>query len=247
MHKVLSEMSSPSRNGSKSPTKSPPVTSTSDKVDDSLGGEVLSQWKVSDKGPELLVMQGDLTLCSADAIVNAANCQLLHGGGLAAAIVRAGGSSIQVESTNWVKSHGSLSVGDAVTTAAGKLPSRYVIHTAGPNVGCATLTAEHAKLLRRAVHSALMEAHRLELTSVAVPGISTGIFGYPRDLGAKEIVTETVKFCKERGDATKVQRIALMNIDDPTVNSFVKALEDVKVRNDDVDIGEQLSGLNIRD
>uniref|UniRef100_H3GZ87 Macro domain-containing protein n=1 Tax=Phytophthora ramorum TaxID=164328 RepID=H3GZ87_PHYRM len=227
-------MSSPSRNGSKSPTKSPPATSTSDKVDDSLGGKVLSQWKVSDKGPELLVMQGDLTLCSADAIVNAANCQLLHGGG-------------GVESTEWVKSHGSLSVGDAVTTAAGKLPSRYVIHTAGPNVGRATLTAEHAKLLRRAVHSALMEAHRLELTSVAVPGISTGIFGYPRDLGAKEIVTETVKFCKERGDATKVQRIALMNIDDPTVNSFVKALEDVKVRNDDVDIGEQLTGLNIRD
>ncbi|KAE8981085.1 hypothetical protein PR002_g23928 [Phytophthora rubi] len=217
-----------------------------------LGGKVLRQWKPNAVGPELLVMQGDVTRCAADAIVNAANTRLRHGGGLAGAIVRTGGCSIQVESDKWVKDHGPLKVGDAVTTDAGKLPCKHVIHTVGPNVGSAKPTTEHATQLRRAVWSALLEADRLEIKSVAVPGISTGIFGYPKDLGAQEIVRESVRFCMEKGSKTRVRRIALMNIDDPTVGSFATAVDDAKkqraaTETEDDKISEQLSGLNIRD
>lgn len=221
-----------------------------------LGGKLLCQWKPNGAGPELLVMRGDLTACKADAIVNAANTHLMHGGGLAGAIVRVGGSSIQKESSAWIKEHGAMNVGDAVTTAAGKLPCKHVIHTAGPNIGHRSPTSENAAELRRAVWNALSEADRLGLSSVAVPGISTGIFGYPRDLGALEIVREAVRFCTER-QSTPLRRIAFMNIDDPTVSSFVKALEEVKAdktaakedavaEKEDESISEKLSAMSIK-
>ncbi|KAL3665265.1 hypothetical protein V7S43_009893 [Phytophthora oleae] len=232
--------------GSTSPTSSP---SRSPLAMEDLGGKVLLQWRPVLSGPEVLVMQGDLTSCKSDAIVNAANIHLMHGGGLAGAIVRKGGSSIQQESSKWIKEHGPLNVGDAVTTAAGKLPCKHVIHTVGPNVGDMKLTEEHSAQLRRAVWSALMEADTLEIESVAVPGISTGIFGYPRDLGAQEIVKESVRFCQEKCKTT-VKRIALMNIDDPTVNSFIKALKEEQKRGEgkqEKGISEGLAGLNIRD
>ncbi|KAG1706010.1 hypothetical protein DVH05_002573 [Phytophthora capsici] len=212
-----------------------------------LGGKVLLQWKPVLNGPELLVMQGDLTSCKADAIVNAANIHLSHGGGLAGAIVRKGGSSIQEESSKWIKENGPLKVGDAVTTKAGKLPCKHVIHTVGPNVGDKEPTDEHSAQLRRAVWSALIEADALGIESVAVPGISTGIFGYPRDLGAVEIVNESVRFCREK-DKTAVKRIALMNIDDPTVNSFIKALTEMKKRGEEEkDLSDEMAELNLRE
>ncbi|ETI48886.1 hypothetical protein F441_07162 [Phytophthora nicotianae CJ01A1] len=233
-----------------SPTAAVSTIHTSN-VEEDLGGKILCQWRPSENttdGPELLVMQSDLTRCKVDAIVNAANIHLMHGGGLAGAIVRKGGSSIQKESNKWIKDHGPLTVGDAVTTAAGKLPCKHVIHTVGPNVGSATPTSEHAAQLRRAVWSALMQADRLEVKSVAIPGISTGIFGYPRYLGAKEIVKEAVRFCKEKGDTTMVKRIALMNIDDPTVTSFVKAVKDEMQQSvEKKGISEALADLNIRE
>eukprot|EP00644_Phytophthora_capsici_P017674 jgi/Phyca11/529389/estExt2_fgenesh1_pm.C_PHYCAscaffold_420084 len=168
-------------------------------------------------------MQGDLTSCKADAIVNAANIHLSHGGGLAGAIVR------------------------KVTTKAGKLPCKHVIHTVGPNVGDKEPTDEHSAQLRRAVWSALIEADALGIESVAVPGISTGIFGYPRDLGAVEIVNESVRFCREK-DKTAVKRIALMNIDDPTVNSFIKALTEMKKRGEEEkDLSDEMAELNLRE
>ncbi|GMG17347.1 unnamed protein product [Phytophthora fragariaefolia] len=214
-----------------------------------LGGQLVRQWRPAAVGPELLVLQGDLTRCPADAIVNAANAQLRHGGGLAAAIVRTGGAAVQAESDKWVEAHGRLAVGDAVSTGAGALPCSHVIHAVGPNVGHEAPTSEHRKQLRRAVWSALLEADRLDAQSVAVPSVSTGIFGYPRDLGAQEIVHEAVRFCTERGVETKLRRIALMNNDDPTVNSFVKAVDAAKRKSGEAEeaISAQLSRLEIRE
>lgn len=192
---------------------------------DDIGGTELLRCRVtaSPDGPEMLVLKGDLTESSADAIVNAANSRLAHGGGLARAIVRKGGSCIQHESSHWVHSHGPLAVGSAVSTSGGSLPCRFVIHTVGPNVArLPKPTRDHAQQLRNAVWSALEEADRLELRSVAIPGISTGAFGYPRDQGAREIVGECARFCCERSSSS-VRVIGLMNFDDPTVVSFVKA------------------------
>lgn len=176
-------------------------------------------------GPLIVVMQGDLTACKVDAIVNAANSQLAHGGGLAGAIVRRGGQVIQDESFEWIQQHGSLNVGTAMSTTAGKLPCGRVIHTVGPCIPFNQLPSEDdARLLRSAVWGALIEAERLGLSSVAIPGISTGIFGYPVDLGAAEIVSECVRFCRER-PMTTLRIIVLMNIDDSTVSNFVNALK----------------------
>ncbi|KAG7380160.1 hypothetical protein PHYPSEUDO_007672 [Phytophthora pseudosyringae] len=232
------------------PTSPTAATSSASTTLRELRGNVLCRWRPRANGPELLVMQGDLTSCNADAIVNAANSRLMHGGGLAGAIARKGGPSIQQESSEWIKNHGPLNVGDAVTTTAGDLPCKHVVHTVGPNVGSTAPTVEHSVQLRRAVWSALMEADRLEAKSVAVPGISTGIFGYPRALGAKEIVRESARFCTEKGETTKVERIALMNIDDPTVDCFLEAVREEKkagVVKHERDISDELAALNIRE
>ncbi|KAF1782854.1 Macro domain [Phytophthora cactorum] len=208
------------------PTSPTATSSSTSNPEEDLGGKVLCRWRPNENpavGPELLVMQGDLTSCKADAIVNAANSHLMHGGGLLDLLYQ--------ESSKWIKENGTLAVGDAVTTTAGKLPCKHVIHTVGPNVGSMTPTLEHSAQLRGSTGS----------KSVTVPGISTGIFGYPRDLGAKEIVTEA--------------KIALMNIDDPTVKSFVKAVKEemkepcaldikpVASGKRDKDISEELAGL----
>ncbi|ETO74434.1 hypothetical protein F444_09781 [Phytophthora nicotianae P1976] len=191
---------------------------------DVMGGKELIRCRMP--GSEILVLKGDITASTAEAIVNAANSQLLHGGGLAGAIVDKGGTSIQAESSDWIRRHSSLNVGTAMSTASGRLPCKYIIHAVGPNVShAAQPTPEHAQQLRDAVWNALVEAARLGVQSVAIPGISTGIFGYPRDLGAREIVNECVRFCCEN-KSTSVRSIGLVNIDDPTVSCFVRALED---------------------
>ncbi|GAF90961.1 unnamed protein product, partial [marine sediment metagenome] len=83
-------------------------------------------------GRVLRVVQDDITEEQVDAIVNAANEQLAHGGGVAGAIVRAGGREIQDESRRWVREHGDVPTGGAAITGAGELKARYVIHAVGP-------------------------------------------------------------------------------------------------------------------
>lgn len=136
------------------------------------------------QGAKLSLMQGDLTEEKVDAIVNAANSQLNHGGGVAGAIVRRGGSSIQVESTNWVKEHGPVQNGQAAVTGAGNLDCKYVIHVVGPIWG----EGDEEHKLSLAVHTALQAAEKLELTSIAFPAISTGIYGYPMAQAANVIL-----------------------------------------------------------
>jgi O-acetyl-ADP-ribose deacetylase (regulator of RNase III) len=122
------------------------------------------------------VTEGDLTAQDVDAIVNAANEHLAHGGGVAAAIVRAGGRVIQEESTAWVRKHGPVPEGTAVVTTGGALLARWVIHVVGPRHRPAQ---DNEGLLRRAVEAALEAGAREGARSIAFPAISSGIFGYP--------------------------------------------------------------------
>ncbi len=161
----------------------------------------------------IAVVVGDLTEEPADAIVNAANSALAHGGGVAGAIVRKGGQAIQDES----RTKAPVPVGGAVATGAGRLPCRYVIHAVGPVWGEGD---EEAKL-RRAVGSALAVAERLGLGSVAMPGISTGIFGYPKDEGCRVIVEETARHL--RLPEGSVKSVRLVSIDDETASCFLSA------------------------
>lgn len=123
-------------------------------------------------GKVLMLVQGDLTEEPVDAIVNAANSHLQHGGGVAAAIVRRGGRIIQEESDRI----GFVSVGNAALTSAGNLPAKYVIHAVGPRWG----EGDEEQKLRNAVWSSLELASHQNLTSISLPAISSGIFGFPK-------------------------------------------------------------------
>ncbi|MGE5236090.1 MAG: macro domain-containing protein [Acidobacteriota bacterium] len=165
------------------------------------------------------VVVGDLTEERADAIVNAANSALAHGGGVAGAIVRKGGVEIQEESD----AKAPVPVGGAVATGAGRLACRYVIHAVGPRWGEGD---EEAKL-RRAVASALTRAEELSLSSVAMPALSTGIFGYPKAEGCRVIVEEVATHL--RGPAGAVRDVRLVSIDAETAGHFRAAVDRIVI------------------
>jgi O-acetyl-ADP-ribose deacetylase (regulator of RNase III) len=161
------------------------------------------------------LIHGDLTKERVDAIVNAANAQLAHGGGVAGAIVRVGGQEIQAESTAWVREHSPVSHENPAITGAGKLPCRYVIHAVGPVWGEGD---EDAKL-RSAVTGSLALANERSLTSLALPAISTGIFGFPKDHGARMILDAIVEYFADMPDSS-LNEVRITLIDEPSVAIF---------------------------
>ena len=132
------------------------------------------------------LVSADLTERDVDAIVNAANSHLQHGGGVAGAIVRKGGQIIQDESNKI----GYVPVGSAAITTAGQLKARYVIHAVGPRMG----EGDEDNKLKRAINRVLGLATEKKLRSISVPAISAGIFGFPKDRCAKILVGETAAF-----------------------------------------------------
>jgi O-acetyl-ADP-ribose deacetylase (regulator of RNase III) len=128
----------------------------------------------------VVVVTGDITKLAVDAIVNAANSSLLGGGGVDGAIHRAGGPQILKECQELRKTrypHG-LPTGEAVITTGGNLPARYVIHTVGPIYG--DEPDRDADLLASCYRNSLTLARQHDLSSIAFPAISTGIYGYPK-------------------------------------------------------------------
>jgi O-acetyl-ADP-ribose deacetylase (regulator of RNase III) len=174
----------------------------------------------TEKGQVIRVVQGDLTAETVDAIVNAANGQLMHGGGVAGAISRRGGPTIQRESTAWVREHGPVPTGSAAITGAGSLPCRYVIHAVGPVWGTGDEEAKLASAVRAALD--LAEAHALR--SVSMPGISSGIFGFPKPLCAQVMVGAIQVWLAEHPESS-VREVHSCNIDDETAKLFAEALE----------------------
>lgn len=177
-------------------------------------------------GPATLeVLRGDLTALAVDAIVNAANVHLQHGGGLAAAIVRKGGAVIQDESDRLIAARGGpLETGEAVITTAGKLPAKFVIHTAGPIWGEGD---EDAKL-RHACRSSLRLADERELKSVAFPAISCGIYRFPVPRAARILLRAAAGHL---AGPTGLQRVIFCLYDEATYNVFAAALADLGAAN----------------
>lgn len=165
------------------------------------------------------VIQGDITQLRVDAIVNAANEHLRHGGGVAAAIVAAGGPVIQEESIAWIAEHGPLDPGVAAVTSAGSLPADYVIHVAGPRF---REGQDNASLLAAAVRAALDGAAEVGARTVALPAISAGIFGFPL-AAATGIIAHTSRDWIGANPGT-LDRILLVGFDQETVNAFEDAL-----------------------
>jgi O-acetyl-ADP-ribose deacetylase (regulator of RNase III) len=173
-------------------------------------------------GQKLIVKQGDLTEEYVNAIVNAANERLAHGGGVAGAIVRRGGQSIQRESHDWVREHGIVETGSAAITGAGKLPARYVIHAVGPVWG----NDDDEQKLASAVTSALELADAHHVSSISIPGISSGIFGGPKHICAHVIIQATLDYLDAHPD-THLQEIRFCNIDQHTTSVFTEQIKQI--------------------
>jgi O-acetyl-ADP-ribose deacetylase len=128
------------------------------------------------------VVEGDITQLDVDAIANAANTELRHGGGVAGAIVRAGGAEIQAESDRVAP----IELGDAVSTGAGSLPARWVIHAATMRLGGPT----SAEIIRAATAATLRVADELGARSLGLVAFGTGVGGFPVDEAARIEVEE---------------------------------------------------------
>ena len=180
---------------------------------------------VLDNEVKLSLYQGDITDERVDAIVNAANEWLRHVGGVAAAIVSKGGPQIQVESTWIVQKYGPLDVGRATYTCAGNLPCRYVIHTVGPE------WKKHGKenckhfLHRACLESFHIAAVDLELSSIALTAISSGIFGMPKEICAQIMLSAVEAFSSsEEAEFSTLRDVLIVIIDEPTLSVFQKSL-----------------------
>jgi O-acetyl-ADP-ribose deacetylase (regulator of RNase III) len=159
---------------------------------------------------ELEVTQADVTGLEVDAITNAANTQLKHGGGVAAAISRGGGPEIQRESDE----RAPIGLGEAVETTAGDMPARWVIHAATMELGGPT----SAEIIERATRSTLAKAEELGCSSLALVAFGTGVGGFPLDEAARIMVgaarehegeLERIVFAVRGDDAERAFREAL--------------------------------------
>ena len=168
----------------------------------------------------LQVVRGDITSEDVDAIVNAANEHLQHGGGVAWAISKKGGPAIQKESDQWVREHGLVPHSHPAWTSGGNLPARYVIHTVGPVWG----DGDEDKKLGQAVTGSLRLADELKCSSMAMPAISTGIFGFPKDRAAGIIFSAIEEYWASSSSSLKVVKLVLF--DRPTVDAFLNSFKE---------------------
>ncbi|MDJ1132909.1 O-acetyl-ADP-ribose deacetylase [Streptomyces iconiensis] len=157
-------------------------------------------------GPNLTLVQGDITEQDVDAVVNAANSSLLGGGGVDGAIHRKGGSDILAECRRLRASHygKGLPTGQAVATTAGRLPARWVIHTVGPVWG---REEDRSELLASCHRESLRAARELGARTVAFPAISTGVYRWPLEDAARIAVTTL----REEGEGFAELRFVLFD------------------------------------
>ena len=145
---------------------------------------------------EVEVQQADITKLDVDAIANAANTDLRHGGGVAGAIVRAGGRVVQDESDALAP----IELGEAVATSAGEMPARWVIHAATMRLGGPT----SAEVIRKATASTLAKADELGARSLALVAFGTGVGGFPVDEAARIEVGEVRRHLAAGGGLERV-------------------------------------------
>jgi O-acetyl-ADP-ribose deacetylase (regulator of RNase III) len=144
----------------------------------------------------LELRDGDLTEMDTDAIVNAANAQLVLGGGVAGAIRKKGGPEIQAECNKI----GGTFIGGAVITTGGNLKAKHVIHAVGPRMG----EGNEDQKLKNATLNSLKAADENSLKSISFPAISTGIFGFPIDRCAEIMLKTTIDYLKGQTGLEKV-------------------------------------------
>ena len=165
------------------------------------------------------VLDTDITALAVDAIANAANTRLIHGGGVAGAIARAGGPEVQAESARKAP----IGLGEAVETTAGAMPSRWVIHAATMELGGPT----SADIIRSATASTLAKADELGASSLALVAFGTGVGGFPLERAA-EIEVDQVRKHVEAGSG--LERVVFAVRGDAAARAFEAAVSEPRSR-----------------
>ncbi len=173
----------------------------------------------------LSIMTGDITRQSTEGIVNAANPGLMGGGGVDGAIHRAGGPAILEECQQIVSRRGHLPTGKAVITTGGNLKAKFVIHTVGPVWHGGSKGEPEA--LASAYQESLKVADENNLTGIAFPSISTGVYGYPAADAAKLAIETVASFLGEK--ATSLKEVVFVLFDSRTFESYQSALEELSI------------------
>jgi O-acetyl-ADP-ribose deacetylase len=176
------------------------------------------------KGPEAMMpkirfLKGDITEMDVDAIVNAANTDLVLSAGVAGAISTKGGAAIQ-EDCDRV---GRVALGEAAVTTGGRLKALYVIHAASMRLGGRT----SAESLRLALHHSLQRAEEKGLKSIAIPAIGTGVAGFPMEECARIMLGETLEHLKCR---SSLEHIYFVLYDDPALRIFEETYSQLSAR-----------------
>jgi len=166
------------------------------------------------------LVKGDIVDERVDAIVNAANSRLDHGGGVAGAIRARAGQGVITESQNYIATHGDVPVGGVATTSGGALRCQRIIHTVGPIWG-KDLNPED--LLKQAVRNTLNEALKINARVISIPALSSGIFGFPVPFAAA-VILHALFTCLSQPASQLSVRIVI--IDDPTFNDFRQVFDE---------------------
>jgi len=163
----------------------------------------------------LEAVQGDITECAVDAIVNAANNHLWMGAGVAGAIKRKGGQIIEDEAVR----QGPIPVGEALVTGGGALKARHVIHAAAMGQDLIT----NAALIKQATVNSLKRAHELGLQTVALPALGTGVGGFPIEQAARVMVEATIAYLQNMPQVS-LKRVLFVLFAPDALQAFEQAL-----------------------
>jgi len=200
--------------------KQKPKSNPNQKFDD-LEILELARFKLEDRA--IIVSKGDLTLATTQVVVNAANGNLNHGGGIAKAISNRAGPELDKESRQYTKKHGTIPVGDVGVTGPGKMSCQYVIHAVGPR--WVTKDIFHPKTdnppveLHNCIYNTLVKADSLKVQTISIPSISTGIFGGQIDPCSWLILLAILQYFNDHPDSG-IEAIHLVSWDDERADSF---------------------------
>ncbi|XP_033839348.1 protein mono-ADP-ribosyltransferase PARP14-like [Periophthalmus magnuspinnatus] len=183
------------------------------------GEEIVERYTLK-KGVQVIVYLGDITKQEADALVNAANEELRHGGGVALALSKAGGPKVQRESNELIKNFGKLKTGEVVMTSGGQLKCKKILHAVGPEK---QKGGEERVILEETVLAALVLAESLDFESIALPCISSGLFGVPVDVCSDAIVSAVRAF--GAGEGRRLKKITLIDQRREVVQSLKAACD----------------------